>query len=164
MIFGRADVLKLCTHSDGARKVLISKKCLSETPSLEEACCAWFVDMVFGLPVKSEQRHMVMDEFLPDVASFAKSLNEYIELSPAKLQLPVAYLGLGDRRYVAMTGRADMYDVNTGERTDMAKSMFLETIQYNLTTLFTRKYQALLELAKGVSDASSGPPEIAEVE
>jgi hypothetical protein len=104
----------------------------------------WFKDLLKVLPVEQEQRELIYGELATKVEEFGDHAFEATggwKFDMGRTDsVPVAFFGLADRRYITMTGLKYMIDLITGERVEGHKMQFLETIQYNLTTLFVQRY------------------------
>lgn len=104
----------------------------------------WFKDLLKVLPVEQEQRELIYNELSTKIEEFGDHAFEATggwKFDMARTDsVPVAFLGLADRRYIAMTGLKYMIDLKTGEKVEGHRMQFLETIQYNLTTLFMQRY------------------------
>lgn len=103
----------------------------------------WFKDLLKVFPIEQEQRELIYEELGDKVERFGDELFDSYndrELFTESHKIPVSYVGLADRKFLAMTGIRDLMDLTTGKRVDGTKFQFLETIQYNLTTLFISKY------------------------
>lgn len=115
----------------------------------------WFKDLLKILPLDHEQRELVYDELADQVEKFGGELFE--TMADGREILLVRMFGLADRRYVTMTGMKHMLDVETGDRIQGLTLQFLETVQYNLTTLFARRY---MKCTQGGQDV---PPKVSAV-
>ena len=74
-----------------------------------------------------------------------------IDEAKKEVDVPVAYLGLSDRRYAVVTGSSKVLDLETGETLEGLSKQPLERIQYNLTVLFLGECAAYRRAETGVS-------------
>ena len=96
--------------------------------------------------VDSEQHWSVIENFLPQLLNYFSSLYKALCQSSkdSKPQIPIVYLGIGDRSHACISSFDKLLDLNTGELVEGTTTQFLETIQYNLGTLFTYKLRPFM--------------------
>lgn len=91
--------------------------------------------------VSNDQRLLLLQDIKSVLWPFAQQLQEVINAAPDKRKisrLPVCQLGFVERRYVTATGRSGFLDLTTGDALRELPAAPLETISYNLTTLYVR--------------------------
>lgn len=140
-LFDTKTVEDSCKQLSKIEKKLIKKnilKCLDDKKQYTHTECIvfWLADLLSTTKLFSQSSIFILLEyFLPQLIIFGKSLSESILESKSK-KLPVCRLAILDRKYVYLEGCAEFIDLNTGEKlTNITKSP-LESLTYNLTTLF----------------------------
>lgn len=140
------DVFAVCEKLTLIQKRRVVKLFGYETSMVEqpmsagEALAVWMADLLQSSPVTdADQRWMAFDETYLYVQQYGDQLYKAIEKK--RPVLPVAQLGLGDRNFVVVSGKAGALDLTTGEW--LAESPpLLERILYDLARLFTYRQSA----------------------
>lgn len=123
---------------------ILGHKSLPTTYSFGEALVFWLGDMLLGTKLTTEeQMRVIFEEFHERIKSFGDTLQEvWLKDKPANFsaykKLPICKIGFLDRRFVCMDGQQFFLDLTTGDRIPAADNWPLETLVYNLTTLFVR--------------------------
>lgn len=138
-------------HLSKTQKAYLRKQHLTDNKTEDLSGVAliyWIADMLSMVNlIDSDQQRLLMEEFEKDLLKFGTELYKAVE--DQNSDLPVFKLGFGDRLTAAVTGRKAALNLNTGESlVNWKDSQFLETVNYNLTTLFVRKYLALKKREK----------------
>ena len=136
--FNTEDVISSCTLLSAARLKVFSKTNVDTTSQLN-ALSLWIEDILSALSWDIEQLKFVLAQIEPTVAVFCEELSKAVSSNERKDKLPVVYIAIADRRYVVITGMDDIVDIEEFSRIKQSQLAFLETIQYNLTTLFMRR-------------------------
>jgi hypothetical protein len=163
--FKVSEVLSVCERLSDLQKRRIVKTMVNiKLLSLETdvycdsgaAMYIWATDLFYVFAFYDVDQIMyLVDEFETDVVNFGRAFwNSVLTILAATTKkkedvevvapsLPVSMFGIADRRYVTMTGRADMLDMSNMSKVSGLTRQFLETVQYNLATLFAMRYNAL---------------------
>lgn len=107
----------------------------------------WTAEMLLHKDTISDpdQRWLLLEECAADIHHYGRCLSRAMEgRNPreAKGKLPVAYLGIADGQYAAITGRSNILDIKTGKWIPGTDREPLERVQYSLRTLFMGRYLA----------------------
>lgn len=142
-------VERLCSNLSQLLKQAIRYKILKhEEPRTDiayhpwEAFHFWLTDMLASTKLlQQEQLRLVVEEFSNDFKTFGltlqTALKDQVVKSVDKIKkLPVCKLGILDRRFICLDGRETFLDIQTGLLVPAIDNWPLETIAYNLTTMF----------------------------
>ncbi len=144
------DVENICSSLSPLLKNTIRNKILKlEEPATEytcgEALVIWTADWLSRVMLLSaDQLRLVLEEFVDNIIKAGDELGYHMYRTPptkdqeARKKYPVCKLGFLDRKLVCMDGRDTFVDLTTGNKTKAINSQPLETVAYNLTTLFIR--------------------------
>jgi hypothetical protein len=142
----------LCTNLLPLTKNLIRTKILKyDRPpkiyTFGEAVVFWLGDLLTGSKlVTSEQLRLLLEEFSDQlIYKFGNALQTawVTDAEKGMKRLPSCKIGFLDRQYVCMDGIDFFLNLTTGETTKAVGISALETVAYNLTTLFVRYQQRL---------------------
>jgi hypothetical protein len=140
-------VEKLCSHLSPLLLNTIRNKLFKhDTPptyyDVPEALLFWTADTLATTKLlKPEQLLILLEEFLEPITKFGRTL-EIAQLNKDK-QLPVCKLGFLDRKCACIDNFEYFLDIETGIRVLSRDMLPLETIVYNLTTLFVNYHKKL---------------------
>jgi hypothetical protein len=139
----------ICQHLSAAVGAHIKYQILKTTEprnyTVGEALLFWLADWFTRINLlKQEQLIRLLDNFAPSIINFGAELevallrgNSARSIKSA-LKLPMCKLGFLDRRVACMDGRDTFLDLETGESFPAKDRLPLETLAYNLTSLFVR--------------------------
>jgi hypothetical protein len=139
-VFKSAKIVEGCKN---VGKVRLNKFLQQETRSPAEALILWTEDALATIGWDREELQYVIDELKSYLEKAAELLCAALNDKTAE-KLPVALVGIADRRFVTVTGASGLLDIEEFKWLPEVKLAFLETIQYNLATLFMRRYLLLL--------------------
>lgn len=141
--FNLEQVLKTCeVLSIPQKKYVLKALNLTDICSPGDALGIWVADLCTALSfISSEQVWFILEHFKDKIKVFGDSL--YLSLNSKSKDIPVIYLGIGDRDFAALTGYPSILNLKTCNVLDAVGVEFFETIQYNLTKLYLRKKQKL---------------------
>lgn len=91
--------------------------------------------------ITRDQRILLLQYFKDRLIEHAETLQQKIDTAADIRQisgLPVINLGFIERRYVLIDGKPGLLDLQTGEVLEGLAKAQLETIAYNLTTLYAQ--------------------------
>lgn len=140
MPYLRTKVEDACKKLKPIQKRYIAKSILKLTDDIKElttyqSLVFWLTDWLVGTGIMEvEKIFLFVEHFSQLLNAFSSALEE----AKDKDTFPVCRLGILDRQYICLDGSMDYLDLNTGDITTSIKLMPLETIVYNLTTLYTR--------------------------
>lgn len=109
-----------------------------------EALLFWLADWLTLIKLlKPDQLQLLIEEFAPTITTFGTQLQKAEEDTPIDSlaqvkKLPTCKVGFLDRRIACIDGRDTFLDLETGDTFPAVDRLPLETIGYNLTTLFLR--------------------------
>jgi hypothetical protein len=110
-----------------------------------EALLFWFADWMSGLKlVQPDQLRLVLETLAQQIISFGNAVGAAMVAldGPRSIKgmrdLPVCKVGFLDREYVCMDGWDKFLELRTGETPPATNNMPVETIAYNLTSIFVR--------------------------
>lgn len=156
-VLGACEVLTLLAKRRVLRRIGADPDAETVHPSF--ALVLWVADLVERMPIPSaEQKLLLTDEFGGPILDYA--LRFWASLAPdvplTVQDVPVAQLGLGDRRYVIFTGLKTALDLETGKWIDAgAVPPLLERILYDLPRLFTHRCRHLAEVTYATGGRTS---------
>ena len=104
-----------------------------------QALLIWLADTLIGsrlLP--NDWVWVILDELRLNIQIFG---DEILAGIPSQ-RLPAAYLAVGDRQFVVISRRIDLFDLANAEWVAAPTKPILERINYDLATLFCRHYYA----------------------
>ncbi len=105
--------------------------------SAGQAMVYWVVELLNQVNLcDKEQINLIAEEFSKTIETIGNKIAKAVKENNTNLL--VAYIVFGDRKYLAITDGGDFLDLDSGYRISAPRSI-LENVQYNLTTLFTRK-------------------------
>lgn len=103
-----------------------------------QALVAWLFDLLLNIRVHDEPtRWRIIETYHQPVADYGRTLAQ--ALAAGAEQLPVAALLFADRRHAMLQGHTWLLDLTTGQRQDRGGRQFLESLLYNLATLYVRR-------------------------
>lgn len=125
-----------------------------DTLTAGEAMVFWLADLLSWVRIcDSDQQRLIIELFCKDIREHGERVHTAVVTRQPVL--PVSFIGFGDRHMVTITGQQVILDLNTGELKDLTLTeQLLETLNYNLTALYTRKYRALTKRQEEKTDES----------
>lgn len=160
MNFSADGVRRLC-RATTATDARATAHLLGLSPGSEhdpgQALVVWVADLLLAVRLHDEDtRWRVLDAYHGLIADYGRRLEAAIEGDHA--QLPVAALMFAERAYAMFQGTDWLLDLRTGERVPRGDLQFLETVLYNLATLFTRKRLEYARAAAADKEPASPAP------
>lgn len=142
----RNQVEDLCKNLTPLLKTIIRTKVITSlephTYTSGEALVFWLFDWLMKIKIASDTKvRLIIETFYGIIRSFGDDLGHY-DKSSEKI-LPVCKIGICDRHIVCVDVSNRFLDLDTGLVIESIKKQPLETITYNLTTLYTRYANAL---------------------
>ncbi len=102
----------------------------------------------------TEQQRLIIEEYYKQIKNYGDALEGYID-GVNDEDLPVCLLGFCDRQYCTTKGSTRFLDLTSGETKSGIQTAFLEIINYNLTTLYTRRRKLVLEKSSNESKSNT---------
>ena len=150
-LFVLEKVLNLCTRLSEISKLRILKELNIDSSSKgqiispEQAMELWIADLLLCLPLKDKDQAWLMRvRFKSKIKEFTTELWQKLGCTNENYPgtVPVMFVVLGDRRYISITGSDKIIDLDSTlmEELDSIRLNVLESVIYNLTTMFVRNY------------------------
>lgn len=146
----RIDIVKDFTQSLTHLKWIKTIKLLSldlktvKTISPGQALVIWVADLFSGSALcLVEECDLILDEMKNDIQKFGNYLFNALEerTSLSNLKIPIADLVFADRKFVTITGRQEILNIENGEWIRGLELHPFERVIYNLGVLFLRRLQ-----------------------
>lgn len=111
--------------------------------SLDRAMVFWVANLLNELGLcDKDQLYLLLETYLETFACFANELHVKME----DKNLPTSFLMFADRVLVSLTNDKQLLNLKTGKISRITKTMPLEIISYNLTTLICSKLKIIEKL------------------
>lgn len=160
-----ARVEGICSHLSSLFMKTIRIKILDlqeplSTYSFGEALTFWLADNLISTKlVQTDQMREILEEFGDRLLGFGVALEQaWVRGTKELRKLPLCKIGILDRRLICMDGVPFFFDIVTGQKKPATDDWPLETVVYNLTTLFVMYYNKSKESSSdelGGTDARS---------